>query len=146
MELVELWAIFEFHLVKSLLCDQKMNPRYTGYHIVQCAILMLINLNFETKFHSSTDSRAIIMWRNLTLYGVELMTWPILRTVWWSGFVLCRILKQRSLMTGMSARRSMTLMTPSPRTGTSPSTFLTPMPRSLMTGMMRWTENGSPRW
>ena len=33
----------------------------------------------------------------------------------------------------------------SPRTGTSPSTSPTPMPRSLTTGTTRWTASGSPR-
>jgi len=32
------------------------------------------------------------------------------------------------------------------RTGTNPRTSLIPMPRSLMTGMMRWMGSGSRPW
>ena len=54
-----------------------------------------------------------------------------------------RTLKPRSPMTGMSVRRSMTLMTKNQKTGTSLSTSLTQMPRNPTTGMMRWTESGN---
>jgi hypothetical protein len=55
-----------------------------------------------------------------------------------------RILKPRSLMIGMSARRSTIPMTRNRRTGTSLSTSLTPTPRSPRIGTMRWTASGSP--
>jgi hypothetical protein len=53
-----------------------------------------------------------------------------------------RTLKPRSQKTGMTDPPLLTLTTPSPKTGRSPSTFQTQMPSSLPIGMMRWTESG----